>query len=89
MLNWLKYNRKLVNKGKLPPERLELFEELRQLSARYRRINLTTYVIPFDDDDDGQFTLPFDDGQTDLPFDDGQLDLPLDDDGSVPQNPLA
>lgn len=39
MLNWLKANRKLVNAGKMKPERAELFEKLLEMGERLRRVN--------------------------------------------------
>lgn len=33
LLNWLKYNRKLINKGELDPERVKLIEQLQSLRA--------------------------------------------------------
>ena len=34
MLNWLKANRKVMNKGEMPPKRLELFRELMKVGER-------------------------------------------------------
>ena len=39
MLNWLKANRKVMNKGKMRPERISLFRELMEMCERYRRKN--------------------------------------------------
>ena len=39
MLNWLKANRKLLNAGKMKPERIKMFEELLALIERYKRVN--------------------------------------------------
>lgn len=39
MLNWIKHNRKLFNKGELKPERVEKFKELLALTEVYRRKN--------------------------------------------------
>ena len=39
MLNWVKANRKVMNKGKMRPERVEKFKELLVLCERYRRKN--------------------------------------------------
>lgn len=39
MLNWLKANRKLVNKGKMKEERAEKFKELLVLCERYHHKN--------------------------------------------------
>ena len=39
MLNWLKANRKVMNKGEMKPERVEMFSRLLELTERYRRKN--------------------------------------------------
>ena len=39
MLNWLKANRKVMNAGKMRPERVEKFEKLLARSEQYRRKN--------------------------------------------------
>ena len=39
MLNWLKANRKLVNAGKMKPERIKKFEKLQALIEEYKRKN--------------------------------------------------
>ena len=39
MLNWLKANRKLLNAGKMKPERIQMFEELLVLIEQYKRVN--------------------------------------------------
>ena len=39
MLNWLKANRKLMNAGKMRPERIKMFEELLTLIEQYKRVN--------------------------------------------------
>ena len=38
-LNWLKANRKVLNAGKMKPERVELFNKLLQLGEKYRHVN--------------------------------------------------
>ena len=38
-LNWLKANRKVMNAGKMKPERVEKFKELVALTELYRRKN--------------------------------------------------
>lgn len=38
-LNWLKANRKVMNAGKMKPERVEKFRKLLEMSERYRRKN--------------------------------------------------
>ena len=39
LLNWLKSNRKLMNAGKMKPERIKMFEELLALIEQYKRVN--------------------------------------------------
>lgn len=39
MLNWLKANRKKMNKGEMAGERLERFKELLGLVEKYKRVN--------------------------------------------------
>ena len=39
MLNWVKQQRKLLNAGKLKPERVERFKELLALIEAYKRKN--------------------------------------------------
>jgi hypothetical protein len=39
MLNWLKVNRKLLNAGKMKPERVEKFRKLLEMTEQYRRKN--------------------------------------------------
>ena len=39
MLNWLKANRKLLNAGKMKPERIKMFEELLTMIEQYKRVN--------------------------------------------------
>lgn len=39
MLNWLKANRKVMNAGKMRPERIERFRELLEMTELYRRKN--------------------------------------------------
>ena len=39
MLNWLKANRKVLNAGKMKPERVEKFRKLLEMSEQYRRKN--------------------------------------------------
>ena len=38
-LNWLKANRKVMNAGKMKPERVEKFKKLLELTEQYKRIN--------------------------------------------------
>ena len=38
-LNWLKANRKVLNAGKMKPERVEKFRKLLELTERYKRKN--------------------------------------------------
>ena len=39
MLNWLKANRKVMNAGKMKPERVELFSRLLAMCEKYRHVN--------------------------------------------------
>jgi len=39
MLNWLKASRKLINAGKMRPERVKKFEELQELMEEHKRVN--------------------------------------------------
>ena len=38
-LNWIKANRKVLNSGKMKPERVEKFRKLLALTEQYRRKN--------------------------------------------------
>ena len=44
MNNWLKYNKKLMNQGRMPRERAEKFALLLELLSKYRRINQFSYL---------------------------------------------
>ena len=44
MLNWLKYNRKLITQGKLSPERQKKFEQLLTMAADFRKLNQYSYT---------------------------------------------
>ena len=39
MLNWLKANRKVMNKGEMKKERIEKFNELLAKLEEYKRVN--------------------------------------------------
>ena len=39
MLNWMKANRKVLNAGKMKPERVEKFRKLLEMTEQYRRKN--------------------------------------------------
>lgn len=39
MLNWLKVNRKVMNAGRMKPERVERFKALLVLMEKYKRVN--------------------------------------------------
>ena len=39
MLNWLKASRKLINAGKMKPERVKMFETLQELMEEHKRVN--------------------------------------------------
>lgn len=38
-LNWIKHNRKLLNKGEMKPKRAEMFKELLALMEKYKKVN--------------------------------------------------
>ena len=38
-LNWLKANRKVMNAGKMKPERIEIFKKLLVLCEKYKHVN--------------------------------------------------
>ena len=38
-LNWIKANRKVLNAGKMKPERVEKFKELLELMDQYKHVN--------------------------------------------------
>ena len=44
LYNWIKHNRKMRNKGEMPPERQEVFADLRKLADKYRRVNQHAYM---------------------------------------------
>ena len=37
--NWIHHNRKMMNKGEMKPQRLELFQRLLEMGEKYRRVN--------------------------------------------------
>ena len=39
MLNWVKANRKVMNKGEMKEERVEKFRELLEMGERYKHVN--------------------------------------------------
>ena len=39
MLNWVKANRKVMNAGKMKPDRVEMFEKLLALMEENKRVN--------------------------------------------------
>ena len=39
MLNWVKANRKVMNAGKMKPDRVEMFKKLQELMEEYKRVN--------------------------------------------------
>lgn len=39
LLSWVKQQRKLINAGKLKPERIEMFNKLTELWAENKRVN--------------------------------------------------
>ena len=45
MLNWMKHQRKLMNKGELKPERVEAFKRLLAKSDKLKRVNQWEEVV--------------------------------------------
>jgi len=39
ILNFIKHNRKLMNKGELKVDRVEMFEKLLEMGEKYKRVN--------------------------------------------------
>lgn len=46
MLNWLKYNKKLIAAGKMSDKRLKLFQHLMDTADSYRKLNQYAYGVP-------------------------------------------
>lgn len=44
LVNWLKYNRKRMNKGLLPEKRKADFEKLLAEASKYQRVNQHAYI---------------------------------------------
>ena len=44
LVNWLKYNRKMRNKGKLSQDRLKQLDELLKEAESFRRVNQHQYL---------------------------------------------
>ena len=47
MLNWFKSNKKMMNKGIFPEERLERFNKLLELAEKYRRLRYAVWQFMF------------------------------------------
>ena len=43
MLNWIKFNRKQLSKGKMPPCRQQHFDRLLKMADNYKRLNQYAY----------------------------------------------
>ena len=39
LVNWCKHQRKVINAGGMPPDRLKKFEKLQELMEKYKRVN--------------------------------------------------
>lgn len=52
LVNWLKHNRKLQNKGLFPERRKEKFEKLLATAESYRRVNQYNYASNESDSQD-------------------------------------
>lgn len=48
MHNWLKATKKVINKGKCPPNRLKKFTVLMEVAKKYRRLNQFRYLVAKD-----------------------------------------
>lgn len=46
LVNWAKHNRKMINQGKIDPQRMEKFNELKREADLYRRVNQHAYLHP-------------------------------------------
>lgn len=46
LVNWLKYNRKEMNKSEMPDYRKTKFEQLLEEAKKYQRLNQHAYVNP-------------------------------------------
>ena len=61
MLNWIKYNRKLIAQGKLSADRQEKFEQLLAASIDFHKLNQYSYIsgkaVLKKKADDNQLTL--------------------------------
>ena len=44
MLNWIKYNKKMKARGKMPEERITLFNKLLEVADKYRKVNQNAYA---------------------------------------------
>jgi hypothetical protein len=44
LLSWYKHNRKLINQGKMPANRLEKFNELLRAAEKVQRLNQYQYT---------------------------------------------
>lgn len=44
MLNWIKYNKKKMVRGKMPEERIAQFNKLMEVAERYRKVNQSAYA---------------------------------------------
>lgn len=53
LVNWLKYNRKVRNKGLLSDSRMKKLEELLKVAEQFRRVNQHQYLHQADVDNKG------------------------------------
>jgi len=44
MLNWIKYNKKIKSRGKMPADKEEKFNQLLDLADKYRKVNQNAYM---------------------------------------------
>lgn len=46
LFNWIKYNKKMMRRGRMSQDHQEVFKELLALLEKYRRVNKYTYATP-------------------------------------------
>ena len=44
MIHWIKYNKRLIARGELPPDRVEKFNHLTDIANSFQRINQYAYA---------------------------------------------
>ncbi len=44
MVNWIKFNKKQMKRGKMPAHRIERFQQLLEEATRWQRLNQYAYI---------------------------------------------